>query len=576
MLQPWWSDLSHRMLYHVGDEAYYRHHHRIEVERNLRELVMQGQGVTYLQSAAARTQLAAVEDGFDALGYSVSGLKEDLTWALEEVSESIWELGQIVTQAMQGVSSAIAQLENTLAWGLAEVIWQQEQANETLKGILQSLHHPRGTQAEELRRRGDELYRNALSARRAEDRQRWMDLALQAYSEAAEHNPADFSVLFSMGVILFFEKGNSTDALHCFREAAALAEPYSSRHAAMSWLHLGYVLRNRGELDEAYKASQEAVQLDSEWPEALYQHAVHSALTHRTNDTVKNLASAITGDPIHFPKAASDPDLFPVTDVKQLLSKLQADLEIKAPETRDQVVRLRNLFKLNVLRPFHDEREKLRSALEELEHVQGYHRLRQAAATAEKACTSAISDLRQIAHNPDEYLRIMDPMTWHSDADSFHGTDGGTDGLEDYRAATRRVSWSLRQALRRHGLLQGSEKGRRWYEEPTRRREIESSSIDGLERILTDLNQEILEQRRLEEQQRLQQIQEEERRRQEEERLRLEQEKREREQQEQRRLQLEMEARRAERRRNVQCEECGGSLGFIDRMLSRVVHSDCR
>ena len=70
-LQPWWDDMTHRMLYHVGDEAHQRHHFRVEVERNLRDMVR-------TQQIASDAQIATLREGFDHLGYSIADLQDTL------------------------------------------------------------------------------------------------------------------------------------------------------------------------------------------------------------------------------------------------------------------------------------------------------------------------------------------------------------------------------------------------------------------------------------------------------------------------------------------------------------------
>ena len=329
-LQPWWGEMTHRMLYHVGDEAHQRHHFRVEVERNLREIAS-------TQQIATQAQIATLREGFDHLGFAISDLQDTLAWSLDSIA------------------GAVEQLDSTLSWGLAEIAWRQEQTNQLLQDVLKTLRHPRGTQAEELRERGDELYQNALDSRRPEDRQRWIDLALQAYQEAVENNPADFSVFHSMGVILFFEKGNSDHALRCFREAAALAEPYSEHHAAMSWLYLSYVHRNRQELEEAHKATDEALTLDPDWTEARFQHSIHCALRERIEEMEDNLYKAIEGDPTYFPKAAADPNLLPISEVRSVLARLSYDAKEKASKIRDRLMHLINFLDSNVMRPLFEE-----------------------------------------------------------------------------------------------------------------------------------------------------------------------------------------------------------------------------
>jgi len=149
-----------------------------------------------------------------------------------------------------------------------------------------------------------------------------MNLAIDAYLEAIRKNPADFTVFHSLGVIQFFEKGNSDIALKCFQEAAALAEPYSSHHAAMAWLYLSYVHRNRNELEEACQATLEAIRLQPDWAEANYQHAIHCALTGRMDEMKKHLKAAIDKSEEYFPKAAVEPYLIVHPQVISFLEDL--------------------------------------------------------------------------------------------------------------------------------------------------------------------------------------------------------------------------------------------------------------
>jgi tetratricopeptide (TPR) repeat protein len=250
-LQRWWEETTHDLWHHtLRDEAYLSHHFRQMVEDGLREIIRGQKAQMALQAQMGRAQLEAyreqtkaIEHGLSELGVQIRDLQETIAWSTE------------------AIAGAIESLEQTMSWGFAQVIWQQEQTKQLLVEILKRLSSPRTTEAEELRERGNEFFRNGVNAKRPEDRERWMNLAIDAYLEAIRKNPADFTVFQSLGVIQFFEKGNSELALKCFREAASLAEPYSPRHAAMAWLYLGYVHRNRKELEEAYQATLEAVKL---------------------------------------------------------------------------------------------------------------------------------------------------------------------------------------------------------------------------------------------------------------------------------------------------------------------------
>jgi tetratricopeptide (TPR) repeat protein len=357
-LPRWWEEITHDLWYHAGrDEAYMRHRLRQEVEQNLREII-RGQ----------REQTKALEHVFSK--FSELGVQIQMR-----------DLQDIIAWSKEVVADAFESLEQTMSWGFAQLIWQQKQTNQLLLEILKRLSSPRTTEAEELRERGNEYFRNGLNAKRPEDRERWMNLAIDAYLEAIHKNPADFTVFQSLGVIQFFEKGNSEVALKCFREAAGLAEPYSPRHAAMAWLYSGYVHRNRKELEEAYQATLEAVNLQPDWAEAHYQHATHCALIGQMDEMKEHLTKAIQLDANYFPKAAVDPDLLPFQ--REVAEVLQTEMERVRKEAKEaQKILDRALrdspYSVSVFALSSKERQLLQEVLDTSRQATSYVALRQA------------------------------------------------------------------------------------------------------------------------------------------------------------------------------------------------------
>lgn len=360
------------MLNYTRDDAYQRHRFRVEVEHSLQDLVTQQHG----QTETASAQIATLREGFGQLGLAVSGLEANLAWSMEAVAGSIEALA------------------DSFSWGLAEIAWQQEQANELLGDVLKALRHPRHTQAEEFRQRGDELYKNALASHRPEDRQRWMELALQTYKEAEAYNPADFSVIHSAGVILFFEKGKSEEAARYFREAATLAEPYSKHHAAMSWLYLGYVLRNRKDVNAAYAATSEAVTLDVEWSEAQFQHAVSCVLAGRIDEMKEHLVAAINSNPDYFPKAALEPEFLSSSAVRDLLNQLHEAQRGRVTLLERQFQRVADVLALDALCPYsRDVLVQVTEVLDKLMRAQSFLDLARSIPPAEIMLQNTISAL---------------------------------------------------------------------------------------------------------------------------------------------------------------------------------------
>jgi len=408
-LQRWWEETMHELWYHAErDEAYMRHHFRQEVEQSLRKIIRgqraqmalqvqiaqahleasQEQTEAILEASreqmeaiveASKEQRRAIERGFAELLEVYYEQMETIEHGFAKLGVQIQDLQNAIAWSMEVVADAIGSLERTMSWGFAQLIWHQEQTNQLLLEILKRLSSPRTTEAEELRERGNEYFRNGLNAKRPEDRERWMNLAIDAYLEAIHKNPADFTVFQSLGVIQFFEKGNSEVALKCFREAAGLAEPYSPRHAAMAWLYLGYVHRNRKELEEAYQATSEAVKLQPDWAEANYQHAIHCALTGRMDEMKEHLTKAIQLDADYLPKAAPDPDLLPF--YQEVAEVLQAEMERRARKEAEEAQkfldRALRVFSYPVFALSSEERRLLQEVLDAFRQATSYVALRQ-------------------------------------------------------------------------------------------------------------------------------------------------------------------------------------------------------
>jgi WD40 repeat protein len=448
-LQRWWEETMHELWYHAGrDEAYMRHHFRQEVEQSLREIIRGQRAQMALQVQIGRAQLEASQKQTEAIVEASQKQTEAILKASREQMEAIVEaskeqrraiergfaellevyyeqmetiehgfaklgvqiqdLQNAIAWSMEVVADAIGSLERTMSWGFAQLIWQQEQTNQLLLEILKRLSSPRTTEAEELRERGNEYFRNGLNTKRPEDRERWMNLAIDAYLEAIHKNPADFTVFQSLGVIQFFEKGNSEVALKCFREAAGLAEPYSPRHAAMAWLYSGYIHRNRKELEEAYQATLEAVKLQPDWAEAHFQHAVHCALTERMDEMKEHLTKAIQLDANYLPKAAVDPDLLPFQrEVAEVLQTEMERVRKEAEEAQKILDRALQVFSSPVFALSSEERQSLQEVLDAFRQATSYVALRQALSLYEKILTLPVTlrgheqDVISVTFSPD-------------------------------------------------------------------------------------------------------------------------------------------------------------------------------
>ncbi|MCS7224376.1 MAG: hypothetical protein NZ959_07460 [Armatimonadetes bacterium] len=278
-------------------------------------------------------------EAIESLGSQLEYLEESIEMALEATRDAIIRGTALQVRALKKIQNRMVQgfrdLEAAFQFGLTQIAGQQEQSNKILTDVLAVLKAPRKTEADEMRERGDEAYRNGVTARRVEDREQWMNLALRAYGDCIEKNPSDFSALFSIGTILFYERGASEGALASFRLAATFSEPYSAYHAALAWLQIAYIRRCRKEQEHAYEATREAVRLQPEWAETHFQHAISCALTSRESEMKESLKTAIRLDRNYWFRACTEPELWVGSEmirhtVRETLEELRQEASQKA------------------------------------------------------------------------------------------------------------------------------------------------------------------------------------------------------------------------------------------------------
>lgn len=315
-----WSEIVHDLVYHPSgrlDPSFEAHLHRENMERYAREMLSLAQERVELEREAFTHLQELFRDVIDGLDYGfeemreafIEGLAMSTRATVKAVSLSADSIVRAISETRDAMAYGFRQLGAAFSFGLSQIAWQQEQTNKLLTDVLAVLKAPRKTEADEMRERGDEAYRNGIKAKRAEDRQRWMDVALQAYADCVDKNPSDFSALYSIGIILFYERGMSEEALDAFRSAATFAEPYSPYHAALAWLQIAYIRRCRKEFEQAYEATQEAVRLQPDWAETHFQHAISCGLTGRLEEMKQYLKQAIILEPNYWFRACTDPDL---------------------------------------------------------------------------------------------------------------------------------------------------------------------------------------------------------------------------------------------------------------------------
>jgi hypothetical protein len=420
----------HDVIYHPSgrpDPAFEAHLYReesIRLGREQLELMEMQTSVLERSLERMQTQFSEVVSSLD---YGFSELRDAIALGFElstkattsAIARSAWLTQQALAESRDAIMRGFRDLQAAFTFGLTQIVWQQEQTNKLLTDILSVLKAPRKTEADEMRERGDEAYRNAINARRPEDRQQWMNVALQAYADCVDKNPSDFSALYSIGMILFYERGISEDALTAFRMAATFAEPYSSYHAALAWLQIGYIRRCRKEMEQSYEATEEAVRLQPDWAETHFQRAISCALTDRLDEMKESLKRAVRLDRNYWFRACTEPDLMSGHGVvremvrtaleelrqeaSQEASKAIASAQARIAELNRLIQRVTDLNLPASSGVWHKEQaEKSLDEARQLKAQETYFELLDAKAKAEEAqqiCEQGITSLSEEAHN---------------------------------------------------------------------------------------------------------------------------------------------------------------------------------
>ena len=194
-----------------------------------------------------------------------------------EIKSLNYSIGEI-SEGLQG-------LQSSFEWGIASVVWQIEQNRTLLLNILDVLKAPLDTQAKELRTRAQEAFSNG-----------WFDDAETDYLESEEKNRYDFTVHISLGLIYLFHKINKEKALEYFEKAIKYAKPKSNYYTSYALLHKALIMLDLNKVEEAERATQEAITLSPDLREAYYQNAQYNALLGNTELSFKSLIHCVEYD----------------------------------------------------------------------------------------------------------------------------------------------------------------------------------------------------------------------------------------------------------------------------------------
>lgn len=248
---------------------------------------VQRETARHIADAEAETT-RALERGFGALIASQGEMR------------AVMEEGfTTVSHGLQQIAGGVEALRADFDWAMSGLLWKVELQQETLQTILNTLQAPLDTQAKELRRRAEFAYG-----------QGWYEEALKDFLASEERNYQDFAIHQAIANIYLYHKQplELDKARAYYLKAGKYATPHSKYHAALGYLHGGFVCYLQRDDAAAIENARRAVELYPSWTEARYQLAKFAAAAGRAKIAIPALEKVIRIERNYAIKARVDPD----------------------------------------------------------------------------------------------------------------------------------------------------------------------------------------------------------------------------------------------------------------------------
>lgn len=239
------------------------------------------------------------------IGHRVSDiLREGFNGLIETIDASSGQITIRLDQLDQGLQALGSKVDERAG----EILWLLQFQNRTLGRLAEQGALPVTTEAQELRRRGEQAYQ----------RGHYKD-ARGYFRRAAKLITDDFAVYRSLGHLYHRHDAENSDAkqraLKCYRRAARYALPDHPAQAAELKLMSAIVLSEMSpdaegsEIDEAIRECSDALDHNRELHAARYWRAKLRARHGVAAEAAEDLKAVVEADAAFFTQATRDPDL---------------------------------------------------------------------------------------------------------------------------------------------------------------------------------------------------------------------------------------------------------------------------
>ncbi|GJQ59981.1 MAG: hypothetical protein D8M57_14100 [Candidatus Scalindua sp. AMX11] len=226
-------------------------------------------------------------------------------------ASSILELGYDLKSVGEGIYGLKAAFE----WGISDVVWQIELNGKYLSESLGDLYKTFKPQVKKLFNDAKAAYGEGS-----------VEEALEKFLELDAEISFDFATHITLGIIYLFHEINKERAGEYFNKALNYVRSTSHYYTAYVLIYNALIKRDFGKIEEAESCTREAMNICSNFTEAMYQNAQYNALLNKPDIVIPLLRKVIKSDIIYCLKIHGEQDFEGIrADIGKLFEEIREE-----------------------------------------------------------------------------------------------------------------------------------------------------------------------------------------------------------------------------------------------------------
>ncbi|MFQ5965028.1 MAG: tetratricopeptide repeat protein [Candidatus Scalinduaceae bacterium] len=255
---------------------------------------------------------------------------------------------------MKNIGEGIYGIKAAFEWGISDVVWQIELQSEALRQSIEDLYVRLDQSTKEFISEAEVAYGSGR-----------IDNTLENLLDLPKSAENIFPVYITLGIIYLFHKVNKEKALTFFDKAITHAKPRSTYYTSFALLYKALIKRDFGLIEEAEECSNEAMNISTNFAEAIYQNAQYSALLNKPDKAIPLLKKVISSDIVYCLKINKEQDFDEMRSqitklFEEIRDKENQKVKVKHEELQEEGLSFNNIID-NILKLGYEIPETLRT-----------------------------------------------------------------------------------------------------------------------------------------------------------------------------------------------------------------------